>query len=72
MIASTANAREVTGVTVDWEPYYGKKLKEGGMITKLVTKAFEASGHKFTLKFTPWKRALSSVEKGKDQEAGYC
>jgi len=62
---SLIQAREISMVTVDWEPYYASSLKNGGVYTELVKTAFERVGHKATIKFLPWKRALKYVADGK-------
>ena len=51
-------------VTVNWEPYYGESLKEGGVISDIVMSAFEQVGHKAKVAFVPWRRALKLVKDG--------
>ena len=45
-------------VTTDWEPYFGKNLKEQGHFSKICKTAFERVGYKMTVDFLPWKRAM--------------
>jgi polar amino acid transport system substrate-binding protein len=53
-------------LTVDWEPYYASTLKNDGVYTEIVTTAFKRSGHKATVTFLPWTRALKYVADGKN------
>lgn len=52
------------GVTVNWEPYYGKDLPGKGLLSQLTIAAFKAVGVEYDVEFMPWKRALKSVENG--------
>ncbi len=52
-------------VTVEWRPYYGSTLKDGGMMTEVAVAAFKRGGHNATIKFIPWPRALKDVAEGK-------
>jgi len=63
---SLIQAREISMVTVDWEPYYASSLDKGGVYTEIVTTAFKRAGHTATVRFLPWKRALKYVEEGKN------
>jgi len=63
---SLIHAREISMVTVDWEPYYASSLKNGGVYTAIVTTAFQRVGHNATVRFLPWKRALKYVAEGKN------
>jgi len=63
--ASLIQARDVSMVTVDWEPYYASSLDKGGVYTEIVTTAFKRVGHNATVRFISWKRALKYVEDGK-------
>ena len=62
---SVAHARDVSLVTVDWEPYYGPKLKNYGVTADLVAEAFKRVGHNATFAWYPWKRSLKMVADGK-------
>ena len=61
---SLAFAKNVKMATVNWEPFYGDSMKKNGVVTELVQEAFRRSGHKATIEFVPWKRALSKGESG--------
>lgn len=60
-----ARADTVKAATVDWAPYYGSTLKNGGVIAGLARGAFKAQGHEFEVDFMPWKRAVAMTEKGR-------
>lgn len=55
----------ITFDTVDWAPYYGINLPEGGPTVEIAKAAFQAVGFKIKVDFIPWKRALSNVRHGK-------
>ncbi|MEM7206569.1 MAG: transporter substrate-binding domain-containing protein [Pseudomonadota bacterium] len=63
---STVQARDVSMVTVDWQPYYGSGLLDGGMVVDVARAAFQRAGHNATVKFIPWTRALKTVEEGEN------
>ncbi|MEM7291981.1 MAG: transporter substrate-binding domain-containing protein [Pseudomonadota bacterium] len=57
-------ARDVSMVTVDWQPYYGSGLLDDGVITDVVREAFRRGGHNASVEYIPWTRALKTVEAG--------
>ena len=63
--SSTAVARDISMLTVEWAPHYGSELPEQGLTTALVKAAFRAVGHTSEVDFIPWARALKEVEEGK-------
>ena len=64
-LASSAQAREISMLTVEWAPHYGSELPEKGLTTAIVKAAFKAEGHSSDVDFIPWERALKEVEEGK-------
>jgi len=50
--------------TLEWPPYSGKSLNNGGFTTEIVTKAFARSGYQVEIHYMPWARVLNEVEKG--------
>ncbi len=64
-IATAAQAREISMLTVEWAPHYGSYLPEQGLTTAIVKAAFKAGGHTSSVYFIPWARALKEVEEGK-------
>ena len=51
-------------VTTSWEPFYSPSLSSGGVVTELVQTAFIRAGHKTSISWYPWVRALTMVEHG--------
>lgn len=64
--ATTVSARDISIVTDDWTPYYGKNLKNQGFFSAIVKKAFKKSGHNAFISFIPWKRAETLAKKGSE------
>jgi polar amino acid transport system substrate-binding protein len=66
LISSLCSAEQKTIklATLDWPPYSGKSLKNGGFTTEIVSKAFALSGYQVEIHYMPWARVLSAVEKG--------
>jgi polar amino acid transport system substrate-binding protein len=62
----TVEARNLSGVTVEWAPHYGSTLKDGGALTVITKEAFRRAGHNAEISFIPWNRALKDVEEGKE------
>jgi len=60
-----ANAQNIELVTVEYPPYYGKDLKNGGFITETIVAAFKQAGYDVSPKFLPWQRALDGTKAGK-------
>ena len=54
-------APSVTLATLDWPPYTGKNLPDGGQSTQLVKAAFDAVGYHLQPGFYPWARAVSAT-----------
>ncbi len=65
ILAGTAQARDISMLTVEWAPHYGSELPEKGLTTAIVKAAFKAEGHSSDVDFIPWERALKEVEEGK-------
>jgi polar amino acid transport system substrate-binding protein len=64
MASSTAQAREVRLVTLNWPPYYGAELPDQGFITDVVRQALDRQGHTLVVEFMPWARALREARNG--------
>ncbi|MDX1610545.1 MAG: transporter substrate-binding domain-containing protein [Halofilum sp. (in: g-proteobacteria)] len=60
----SAQARQLTMCTVNWEPFYGENLPRNGFFTELVREAFERGGHTVNVEFMPWARAMLEVKQG--------
>ncbi len=53
-----ANENKVVLAYVDYPPYYGKSLENGGPITEIIVQAYKQVGHRVNLQFVPWARGL--------------
>lgn len=63
-VGSAAQARNISMVTTNWSPYFADSLEEGGFFTALVRASLKAAGHDSSIRFVPWKRAMTMVERG--------
>lgn len=61
--ASTATD-EVLLVTGEFAPFTSEALDGGGMITEIVTAAFDEMGRLYRVEYYPWERAEAMVESG--------
>jgi len=57
--AAPAAADTFSLTSLDWPPYSGKDLPEGGLSVKVARAAFEAMGHDMAVVFLPWQRAVA-------------
>lgn len=57
--------------SLEWPPYSGAALKDGGATVAVAKAAFEAVGWKVEIKFVPWKRAVDMAREGTDGVVGY-
>ena len=48
-----------------WEPYFGEKMKNGGLMVDIATEAFRKVGYKMNMNWMPWKRAMNQSFEGK-------
>lgn len=64
ILVGSAQARDISMLTVEWAPHYGSELPEQGLTTAIVKAAFKAGGHSSEVDFIPWARALKEVEEG--------
>ncbi len=62
--AQAAQNRTIKIATLEWPPYSSEKLKEGGYSMAIIKRIFEEAGYKVEMKYMPWARVLSEVEKG--------
>lgn len=68
---SLADEKIVRIATLDWPPYTGKDLPEGGATTDVVRAAFEKVGYQVEVEYRPWKRAIDMAAKGTDDVIAY-
>ena len=51
--------------TVDWPPFYGKDLENGGILVALTREVLKVRGHGLKVDFVSWVRALKKSKEGK-------
>ncbi|WP_018691710.1 substrate-binding periplasmic protein [Algicola sagamiensis] len=56
--------KHVDLTTINWEPYTGETLNDGGFFTHIVTQAFQKAGYQVTYHYRPWTRALKEAKDG--------
>lgn len=66
-----AQDKVVRIATLDWPPYTGKDLPEGGATTDVVRAAFDKVGYQVEVEYRPWKRAIDMALKGTDDVIAY-
>ena len=57
-------AEKVVLTTLDWEPYIGKKLDNGGFVAEIATEAFKRGGYDLEIKYYPWARTKMMAVNG--------
>jgi polar amino acid transport system substrate-binding protein len=66
MMAGIATAEtKITLATVDWEPYYGSKLENGGFTVAIADAAFKKVGYAMEIQYMDWNRAVALTTSGK-------
>jgi len=65
-----ADDRVVRLASLEWPPYTGSSISEGGTVTDTVRRALAASGYKLVVEYHPWPKAVALGETGKGF-AGY-
>lgn len=58
-----ASAQSIKLAIDDWAPFFGKKLREGGVTAHLTKKVLEDAGYTVEVNWIPWQRALKLTEK---------
>lgn len=61
----SAATKKIVLATLNWEPYYGEKLENGGYIAEITREAFQRVGYEVEIKWVPWKRALEQAKEGR-------
>ncbi len=56
--AAPAEADALAIASLEWPPYSGAALDEGGTSIDIVRQAFAAAGHDLAVEFLPWERAV--------------
>lgn len=64
LATQSACADSIRLVTGDIPPYTAKEMVNGGMLTEIVQRVFELSGHGTTIDWAPWKRGYELTRIG--------
>lgn len=59
-----AGERSISLSYLDYPPFCGEKLLNGGPMTEIITAAFQNQGYAITLEQLPWSRALKWTKEG--------
>lgn len=62
--AGHADDRTVRLTSLDWPPYTGSELPDGGASVVVARAAFEAMGYELEVSFYPWNRAVNLARDG--------
>jgi len=60
----SVQAANLSGRTLEWAPFTGASLQNGGIATEIVTKVFKKAGYDLSVSFVPWARAVEQTESG--------
>lgn len=70
-ISIHAHADTLTLTSLEWPPYSGEKLPEGGASVAVARAALAAMGHHLNVEFYPWSRAVKMARDDGKKYAGY-
>ncbi|MBU2278020.1 MAG: transporter substrate-binding domain-containing protein [Gammaproteobacteria bacterium] len=70
-VEATAVAPTIRLTSLDWAPYTGANLPEGGEITRLLRQVFTGLGYQLQVDFLPWNQAVSQVNSGVNGHLAY-
>lgn len=65
VLVQPIQARVVQVATINYAPFSGEELREGGFQTAVLRAAFIAAGHEPVFNFYPWKRAYAMTIDGR-------
>lgn len=66
-----AEPHRVHLTSLDWPPYSGSSLQDGGSISVLVAQAFQARGIRATIEYYPWSRTIVQVRDAHTHHMGF-
>lgn len=64
LVSSPIKAEKLRISSIDWQPYSGRELTNGGIFNQLVTQAFLRAGYDVEYEYVPWGRALARAYNG--------
>lgn len=62
-------AETIKLASLEWEPYIGPKMPDGGYVAEIVNEAFKKNGKTAQIDYLPWARAVKMAKDG--DYAGY-
>lgn len=68
---SSAMERPMRLTSLDWAPYTGADLPEGGETTRLLRQVFAEMGYQLQVDFLPWNHAVAQVRSGANGHLAY-
>ena len=68
---SVAQDKVVNVSTLEWPPYTGSELPQGGATSDVVRAAFAKAGYQIHVVYQPWKRAIDTAKNGTDGVIAY-
>jgi polar amino acid transport system substrate-binding protein len=63
-----ADTKRVVLTTLNWPPYTGYSIKDGGVMSAIVEEAFEKMEYNLKIEYHPWKRALALSKNNKNYD----
>ncbi|WP_282093091.1 substrate-binding periplasmic protein [Epibacterium ulvae] len=70
LLGTSAIAAEYKITSLNWEPYVGENLSEGGVLVDVLRQALAQAGDTLSVDYLPWARAVSKA-KGDQAISGY-
>lgn len=68
---TSVSSEKVYLSSLEWPPYSGEQLPEGGASIAIAKKAFEVMGYELEVSFYPWSRAVHKAKDPRSRYAGY-
>ncbi len=65
------SAEKVYLTSLEWPPYAGRSLPEGGASVAVAKAAFKAAGYDLEVDFLPWSRAVNEAKDASSKYSGY-
>ena len=64
LTSAQATSGNLSGASLEWPPFSGSDLKEGGIACDIASQVFARAGHELAIKFLPWDRVLNETKAG--------
>lgn len=62
LLPCKADPQVVKIATLEWIPYTGTNIINGGLATEIVTKVFDQAGYSNTVSYMPWKEVMANSQ----------